>query len=348
MHSKKWIYIFFVLACFILVGTILINYKIDSYRIFHNNYSNLYREPNQNYIKMNFLLQHKDRFHSFIFGSSRVGKLNPKHITNDTYYNMTYSEGLPLEHLANIKLLLKSGVKIQNLLIGLDDFSYKIDPHTHLIQPMRLPHYKTKINDMSAFQFYMYYLLRKPSSRDIAKYSSHSHKKTYDFDIYHTGVPIVPKAVDEAIESDVEKYIHDEKFLIPRHYVGDRMVQTLKEIKEIIDISHKYNIKCIFFINPIHKTSYLDMNLENFQNFKYQLSKLTNFYDFSGLNSITTNNYYFYETSHYRTLVGDMILDRIFHTPAKLPDNFGIFVTEDSIKTHLDNLKFKAKMYKLQ
>ena len=346
MHRKKWIYLFFVLAFFILLGTVLINYKIDSYRIFHNTYTNLYREPNQNYIKMNFLLHHKERFHSFIFGSSRVGKLNPKHINNETYYNMTYSEGLPLEHLENIKLLLKSGISIKNLLIGLDDFSYKLDPYAHLTQPMRLPHYKTDMNDMNSFQFYSYYLLRKPSSRDISKHSSHSHKKTYDFDIYHTGVPIVPQKIDDFIESHKEEHIHDKKFLLPRTYVGDRMSKTLEEIQEIIEIAKKHNIHCTFFINPIQKTSYLALNQNSFQTFKYNLAKLTNFYDFSGLNTITTNNYYFYETSHYRTIVGDLILDRLLELSSKVPDDFGILVTQKNIKKHLENLELQAKMYK--
>ena len=51
-------------------------------------------------------MNNKKKYDSFIFGSSRVGKINPLKIENGKYYNMTYSEGLPREHYQNIKFLI--------------------------------------------------------------------------------------------------------------------------------------------------------------------------------------------------------------------------------------------------
>jgi hypothetical protein len=58
------------------------------------------------------------------------------------------------------------------------------------------------------------------------------------------------------------------------------------------------------------------------------------------LNSITTNNYYYHETSHYRLEVGALILARIFNdSSVKVPDNFGVLVTKGNIDQHLADLK---------
>jgi hypothetical protein len=60
------------------------------------------------------------------------------------------------------------------------------------------------------------------------------------------------------------------------------------------------------------------------------------YYDFSGLNSITTNNYYYYETSHFRPVVGDMMLNIMFQTPEiEVPGDFGFRVSSVNVDTHL-------------
>ncbi len=155
MNSKKWIKILLIL-CILGIGFILIiNIYIDSYSVLKSDYNKLSREPNQNFIKMKFLLNEKHNKNSFIFGSSRVGKIEPSDIPTGNFYNMTYSEGLPLEHLENIKLLIKNNIEIKNLLIGFDDFSYQIDPLKHLNEPLRRIHFLTNINSMNKYKFYV-------------------------------------------------------------------------------------------------------------------------------------------------------------------------------------------------
>jgi hypothetical protein len=87
-------------------------------------------------------------------------------------------------------------------------------------------------------------------------------------------------------------------------------------------------------------TTYLNCNVEQFNAFKKQLSEVTDYFDFSGINSITSNNYYYYETSHYRYVVADMILARIFNDPpVSLPSDFGVLVTRANLEAHLQNLR---------
>lgn len=317
------------------------------YSVLRKNFNNLKQEPNQNFIKMEYILNNNHKFDSFIFGSSRVGKINPQFIPFDNYYNMTYSEGLPLEHLANIKLLLKNGIEIKNIMLGFDDFSYEVKPEKHLNELLRKPHYLTTINNENPINYYSSYFMKMISPSDISIFikeyilNMKTNIKVNKYDIYETGLLIVPEYIEKYIEENKIKHINDPKFLKSTHYSGNRIKETIQEIKEIISLSTEYNFNLIFFINPIHHTTYLDTNFENFQLFKKELSKVTEFYDFSGLNNITINNYFYYETSHYRTIVGNMIIDTIFNNSK----NFGILVSKENIEEHLENLREQIKDY---
>lgn len=344
MISKKWLSIWFVIVLIMILIISAINFYIDSYAIFKKNFNTLYQEPNQSYIKMNFLLNKQHLFDSFIFGSSRVGHINPNGIKNGNYYNMTYSEGLPFEHLENIKLLIKKKIAIKNIIIAIDDFSYEVDPKKHLGEPMRLLHYETDYNNMTRMEFYIYYLLKIPSVIDIARLVKEVLFKkiypTYRYDIYNTGLPITPKVKEEYIEKFREIHIKDKKFMKPTHYEGQRITETINTIKELVQLSKNYKFNLILFINPIHKTTYLDTDFKNFQKFKKKLSNIYSYYDFSGLNTVTKDNYYYYETSHYRNNVGELIKAKIFNNESiTIPDDFGVFVTNESIEQHLVNLK---------
>ena len=99
----------------------------------------------------------------------------------------------------------------------------------------------------------------------------------------------------------------------------------MRQIKNICD---ENNIELIVFINPIEHRTYEATNLDEFNDFKQGLAKIMPYYDFSGLNRITTDDYYYYEPSHYRPIVGDMIIHRIFDMPKDAETDFGKYVEQ--------------------
>ena len=316
----------------ILSFAIGINLFIASLNIIYNPYTtyqndNLYsREPNQNFLKVRYILEHKNKYDSFIFGSSRVGKINPLLLTNGKFYNMTYSEGLPYEHLKNIQLFLAQGINIKNIYIGLDDFSYEVDPKRHENQPMRKLHYLA--SHESFFDFWTLY-------KNISLTYLIQQRIGY-YDLNNTGMTIVPEIVEENIENNKVSYVAQEKFLHPCHYEGNRIRNTLSELEQIHEICKNHHINLVLFINPIHIKTYLDTNFSNFQAFKKQLVNIQSYYDFSGINEITTNNYFYYETSHYRVKVGNIIANRI---NGQSNITFGNYVTSQNIESHLAKLR---------
>ncbi len=86
--------------------------------------------------------------------------------------------------------------------------------------------------------------------------------------------------------------------------------------------------------------------VDDYLRYLKEISNITDFYDFSGYNTITMNNYNYYESSHYRPLVGAIIAGRIFNDKSiKIPNDFGVFVTKDNITEHLSNLKKQIEIY---
>jgi hypothetical protein len=344
-RHRKWFFTGLIIIAVELGSVGLLNYVVDPYGVFRygtwrHDVSHQFREPSKNFIKTRYLALNPQKYDCLILGSSRVNGIDGRQVKDATCYNMHYSLGLPRNHLDNLRYLLKKGVRPRIVLIGLDEFSYKEDPAQHLTDYMRHP-YPPAVHQNVAL-FYLKYLIR---------YSSRSMKEPLEgfrgkrepnpYDHYGTGLETATLGeADRQIESDPANHAKDPKFQEPIMTEGDRMVEALEEIRETVDLLKTHGVRLIVFINPIHKATYLATGLDKFFLFEKELSGITSFYDFSGLNSITTNNYYYYETSHYRRNVGASMLARIFNdSSVKVPDDFGVLVTRDNIDQHIADLK---------
>lgn len=312
-----------VVGTFLLIG--IMNYFLDTRGIFRTDFSKQVIEPNKHFIKMRYLIKNPDLHDSFLFGSSRVGAIDVNKIENGNWYNMTYSEGLPDEYYNDLLLLIENGVRIKHVMIGLDDFSYKVDPKKHYNELSRYPYTNNNL------KFYLKYLFTIPDIIVVEPYLKNIRTDTLLKLPYNGSVDYSSK--EKEIEENIEAHINNSKFSKPNHYEGNRIEETLNTIEKIIVLSKKENFDIKFFINPIHVTTYLDSSITKFDYFKNRLSLLTDFYDFSGFNSVTINNYYYYETSHYRPIVGDFILSSIYEKSyAPVPPDFGSYRNQNSVR----------------
>jgi hypothetical protein len=296
----------------------------DTYSNIHTKRIKFFTEPNNNIKKVTYILENKNLYNSFIFGSSRVGFINPLLIKNGKYYNMTYPEGIPHEHLINIKLFINSGIKIKNLLIGLDEFSYQVSFKKHQNQGLTKAHYlATKTN----FLIYCRELyLRFPLSEDrhhIRKKIFGGRTFTSDITKQYLHFKNIEKTFSRSMFT-TKKHLENKIFQKPTLYNGDTLKETLQDIKEIKDICNKEKINCIFFINPIHQKTYEYTNKKLLNQFRKELSKITPYYDFSYPSFISKDNSYWIETSLYLINVGDMMIDTIYNN--KKTDGFGKYI----------------------
>lgn len=331
------------------IPVVLFNYLIDPYGIVNNSRSDLWYapgyEPNQHYAKMRHLINDKHTWDSYLFGSSRAGKINPDLIPGGNYYNMNYSEGLPGEHLEDIEILLEHGLPVKNVIIGLDNFSYTLRPEDHRDQIMR--HQYNAIAFKRA-GFLIKYLCSAPQINIIKNTGYAPSDSSINFNIYGNGMQKLDK-IDRKIEKNIDHHLKSERFIKANNTPFDKasedkymkiMDDTIRDIIAIIELSKEYHFNLYFFINPTHEKFYLQGNPYHFLLFKGKLAQITSYWDFSGFNTVTNNNYYWYETSHYRTIVGDLIICRMFNcSNVEVPKDFGVFVTEENAGTHIEKQK---------
>ena len=341
---RKW----FFLALGILLSIVglagLTNYIVDPYGLLRKDFTNQFIEPNKNFIKIRFITQNLDRYDSFVFGSSRVNSINVQKIQGYKCYNVHYNGGLPRDHLDNIRYLLKKGVKVKLILLGLDDMSFRDDPGDHLHQPLRYPY--PPVLNQHPFPYYLRYLFSSPDwgilHEVFCGYKNKLFKASGDnpvfYDMFDTG-QMFSYQIDRQIEDNPEKHRNDPKFLKHNFIHRNRLKEAIKELREIVHLAETHQIRLVLFINPLHKNVFLDCGVD-FERYKRALSHLSGFYDFSGLNSVTTDNYNYYETSHYRRNVGDLVIARIFNDRnVKVPEDFGQWVTAENINFHLETLR---------
>ena len=322
----------------IVACVLAINLTVDAFGILRTDFSRQFQLPNMNVIKMKYLLMNPQRFDSFIFGSSRVGNIDPRKIADGSCYNMIYPLGLPEEHLRNIRYLLEQGVGIKNLLVGIDEFSFTADPAPRrsdlLSQPL------PAISGKPLETFYgEYYLKLRNTMPQLRKFILYNYTDRDDraehrfiYDIYESGRILCPSC-----DEDLAKPHQRRKFVPDQNFnQGDYVEQTLGSISEIVQLAKDHHIRLTLFINPTPEASYRTADLVRFGQFKRKLAAISDYYDFSGMNSITTDTENYYEILHFRPFVGDMMLDVMFGSPkVKVPADFGFHVTLQNVDRHL-------------
>ena len=313
-----------------LLGAALYNYTHDFSGLFARDFSVRRQEPNQHFVKMRWLMEEKGAgVQGLALGSSRLGNLDFTR-TGDgrRWYNMTYSEGVPAEWLSDLRLLLKAGIRFEAVLLELNEASFRLAPEPHRQQYLRIP-YGTPAENAKT---YLMYLLRP------FQYITGGEWNENIFDIYGTGRPLHPWA-DEAIDRDPAAHAADPRMDTPFVVPGSRLQETLAEIEAIHQLCVENGIEFGMYLGPTYYLSYLgygEPQQAELEEFKRRLAAIAPYWDFTGLNPVTENRYYFYEASHYRPVVGDMIIDRIYREDGGCcPPWFGSFVTAAGVEAHL-------------
>ena len=324
MSYKKFFLIFVWVWAFALGIIAVLNYQMDYYGIFHMDRifvrSNAF---NDRFAKMKHLLtdQHFKEYDSYLFGTSRVQKTDPR-VTGQKTYNLGIPAGMTEEYLQQINLLLAHGAKIDTIYIGLDQLAY-------------LSKYKKQAlytgNIASDFDTYLKSLVT-PSV--IGKIIDYSKSDVIIAWVHTTGMSQIPDAAERNIEANPEEYVKADKFQRPDTWEFDpdefaRCIQNLKEIKKLCD-AHGIDLK--IFFQPQHMTTYLTYDIDTMNRFKKELVEITPFWDFSGVNYVTENNYFWFETSHPRPFICEKMLDIVSgqNKITWVPD-FGVYVTPENV-----------------
>lgn len=363
MHRKKWIRIWFMIITIIPFAGIF-NYLVDPYG-FNNLISikGVNSEKNSNAtlttrLKSNIL--EKGKLKNIMLGSSKIGVMNPeiidKYLDGKTF-NLAYPGSVTTMQNKLFFYALKYN-DIKNIIYGIDFLSFN---ESRVVQ-----------NDFQEF----YELQKKIENKE----------KISNFDLY-LNIETFTKSIKLLIQNilgtnktnisylsngmrDHINYIEEEKNgmydfdkevkkEMKHYYLPGGMYkkykfsyQYLESFQEIITYCRKNNIKVWVYIPPMHSDFFNALKpagyFDEFELFKTELVRITDFIDFTGKNTINIDQQNYWDGVHLREELTEVLMSKVFNDRSgKVPNDFGVLVTKENIVEHLFNIRKQMDTYDL-
>ena len=77
MSSKKFLKVVLGLSFFVAILIGGVNYVVDPFNIFHTKFLKEQFQMNERFMKIEYLEENKNKYNSYMFGSSRIGTTPP-------------------------------------------------------------------------------------------------------------------------------------------------------------------------------------------------------------------------------------------------------------------------------
>lgn len=302
---------------------------------------------------------------TLMMGSSRVQDgLNPQSKSIPASFQPVYNYGMPMIRIKEIKLFLTHAIKkkqVKNVIIGLDFFMFNakeklnrefnpslIDPDMYIInlyfkslfssialsdsiQTIKISHQQKARNEFLKNGY-------RPGSQVNFELKSYEHLHNYTNWTF--------------LSTNQTDTLYYQDFALDNEAFND-----LRDIFQLCKINH---LNLYLYISPAHAT--LDGegiiasgNLNRFEIWKKNVTLIANefnltLWDFSGYNSITTEEVktpmqFYWDSSHFTEMVGDIILAKVIQNSNVLPSDFGVKLTPKNIDEHLKNTALQREKY---
>ena len=365
MNGKKWIRTWFIII--IIIPTVgVFNYLIDPYGM--NNFVKINRvnkekTGNTGYtyrFKTNIVRNYK--FDTLMLGTSRVGVMNPEVVnkyTNGNTFNFEVPGSITEQQYKLFLYTLKYN-NIKTLVYGIDFMSFN---ENRTIKNDFKEFYKlyNKIDNKQEISNYdLYFNLKTFKESAIVLFKNILNKKSFEAKylfkngmrdyINHTeALKNGTFEIDKRIESSIKSYFKENTGTYKNYKFS---YEYLKYFKKTIDYCRNNNIKVLVYIPPMYSAHFDAFNsagyYDEFELFKKELVQITNYVDFTGHNTITENKNNYWDSSHLRKELTEVVMAKLFNDNLiQVPVDFGVYITKDNIDNHLENLKEQIQNYDL-
>ncbi len=299
---------------------------------------------NNRYLELKYIIQNSEKYDSFLFGASSASNIILDNESGGKWYIYTPAVLSLWEVDRTIKELVKNKVKIKNLAIELSDENLKNTEEGSYIDICKarpsIDLYPVPMNFEEKIYFFGNYLCVFPVFGKISNKIQKIFHKTAIID----DIPINVNSRDNSFSMSKKEL----KYRLPM--IENKFPpEKLNEIARISDFAKQNNINLIFFISPVYFHVYEAGNLKEYNELKFKIAKITPFYDFSGLNSITYNKNYFIDLIHGNEDCANIMKKRMFNSNKNdLPKikDFGVFVTTFNINNHIETMNNQMLLFK--
>ena len=338
MSSKKWVLVFLV-TVFVLAALLAgLNLAVDPFGAFGDRLLSWfsYDETNNPRVaKLTYLEQHHDEYDSYILGCSSTSSF-PVDAFNEAYdasfYNLIMY-GADMRDCEKIARYLIGHYEVKNLILNV----YLDNGLTYDEESDRLTknlHYKED-PDTSALSYYTRYLFADPRYA-LAKLNALRTDTILPqtFDVFDERTGCYDKRV-----RDAEPIGSAERYLESYPVFADYPCQTLslpytepcmQSVAAIKTMCEEAGVNLTVVAGPVYAEYLKNYQTEDIAAFYRALAQITPFWDFSS-SSVSCEMRYFYDGTHFRNNVGEMICARMTgRSDLWIPEDFGTFVTADT------------------
>ncbi|MCA1990745.1 MAG: hypothetical protein LDL41_01675 [Coleofasciculus sp. S288] len=330
----------------------LFNVAVDPYGVAYSpvrdNFNNLKIEKFNNVRLFKAVDVIRLRPKSILLGSSRTDiGLDPNHpaIANQNSYNLGLVGANMYEVRRYFEHALTNQPDIKTVVLGIDFFMFnEYIQNSPDFDEARLDQKTLTLRDSINVSFSMSALRTslatvKSSAKSDAYYLYHPNGHRY----------VYGNKPDQPLKNKFRNMLTG--FLRRNGYYAKHQISQkhLDALKAVVETCKERNIELKIFISPSHAAQFNAIKeaglWSNFEDWKREIVKITPIWDFSSYNSITTEpisdgmkNYW--DSSHYRKEVGDLVLNRLFQMQEEaIPNDFGVLLTTDTIEAHLKKVR---------
>lgn len=352
MSSKKWVLVFLVTVLVLAALLAALNLVVDPFGAFGDRLLSWfsYDETNNPRVaKFSYLEQHHDEYDSYILGCSSTSSF-PVDAFNEAYgasfYNLIMY-GADMRDCEKIARYLIEHYEVKNLILNV----YLDNGLTYDEESDRLTknlHYKED-PDTSVLSYYTRYLFADPRYA-LAKLNALRTDTILPqtFDVFDERTGCYDKRV-----RDAEPIGSEERYLESYPVFADYPHQTLslpyteqcmQSVAAIKTLCEEAGVNLTVAAGPVYAEYLKNYEPETVAQFYRSLAQVTPFWDFSS-SSVSCEMRYFYDGTHFRNNVGEMICARMTgRTDLWIPDDFGTYVTADTPEDYFLNVLSPAAL----
>lgn len=352
MSSKKWVLVFLVTVLVLAALLAGLNLAVDPFGAFGDRLLSWfsYDETNNPRVaKFSYLEQHHDEYDSYILGCSSTSSF-PVDAFNEAYdasfYNLIMY-GADMRDCEKIAQYLVEHYEVKTLILNV----YLDNGLTYDEESDRLTknlHYKED-PDTSVLSYYTRYLFADPRYA-LAKLNALRTDTILPqtFDVFDEQTGCYDKRV-----RDAEPIGSEERYLESYPVFADYPHQTLslpyteqcmQSVAAIKTLCVEAGVNLTVAAGPVYAEYLKNYEPETVAQFYRSLAQVTPFWDFSS-SSVSCEMRYFYDGTHFRNNVGEMICARMTgRTDLWIPDDFGTYVTADTPEDYFLNVLSPAAL----
>ncbi|NOS88722.1 MAG: hypothetical protein HOP34_09335 [Methylococcaceae bacterium] len=329
-------------AFLVVLAGFSVNYGVDPYSVFGSKLFPEYGQPQERYLKIEWLKKHPD-YNTILLGSSRIGVVNVddinEYVKGVNAYNLSISQANQWDVEMHIGWLVKNMPQLSHIIVQIDwPSSYGSDRPGYAL----LDEIHPDISGRNNYSFLIDYLTLFNLEGLNTKINNNKltlDRLKYDMDKGYWSRPFRDQKI---VENCIIYRNNESSFKPENHRVSETKLTTINNnvdaIKRYKKLLTDKNIKLTLMLTPINHLMLDEIEYSDLAYFINQLVGVSDFYNFMYYNKITNNDCNYYESSHYRPLVGKEIIRTLFENSSADSEIYS-YVTPSTIIPHLNFLK---------